>query len=141
MEIESCFICRKNEGLEEAPPGGFIYEDECWVVCHAPARLGPLGKLFIESKRHFLDYSEMTNEEAQSLGLVLRKVFQALRQHTDAERIYQLMTMEGVPHYHSWLVPRTRGIPERGLKFLARDDSCTQEDAEALAEKLRSSLL
>jgi len=110
------------------------------MVCHAPGKLGPLGTLFIESRRHFLDYSEMTQEEADALGPLLQRVYQALRQHTGAERIYQLATIEGQPHMHMWIVARSKGIPERGLKFLARDDSCKDQDAAALAEKLRASL-
>jgi diadenosine tetraphosphate (Ap4A) HIT family hydrolase len=138
--METCFICRKHNGQEAAPPGGYIYEDAHWMVCHAPGKLGPLGTLFIESRRHFLDYSEMTIEESASLGNVLRKIYHALRTYTDAERIYQLSTMEGQPHYHCWIVPRGREVPERGLKFLARDDSCSEEDATTLANKLREAM-
>jgi diadenosine tetraphosphate (Ap4A) HIT family hydrolase len=140
LETETCFICRKHNGQEAAPPGGYIYEDEHWMVCHAPAKLGPLGTLFIESKRHFLDYSEMTDGESISLGNVLKKAYYALRTHTDAERIYQLSTMEGQPHYHCWILPRRKDITERGLKFLARDDSCSEEEVIALADKLRESM-
>jgi diadenosine tetraphosphate (Ap4A) HIT family hydrolase len=135
--MDTCFICRKHNGQEAAPPGGYIYEDEHWMVCHAPANLGPLGTLFIESKRHFLDYAEMTNEESASLGNVLKKAYHTLRTNMEVERIYQLSTMEGQPHFHCWLVPRGKDVPERGLKFLARDDSCSEEDAIALANKLR----
>jgi diadenosine tetraphosphate (Ap4A) HIT family hydrolase len=110
------------------------------MVCHAPGKLGPLGTLFIESKRHFLDYSEMTPDESALLGNVMKKIYQALRMHTDAERIYQLTTMEGQPHFHSWQVPRSKDVPERGLKFLARDDSCNDEEAAALADKLRETM-
>jgi diadenosine tetraphosphate (Ap4A) HIT family hydrolase len=136
----NCFICRKHNGQEPAPPGGYIYEDEHWMVCHAPGKLGPLGTVFIESRRHFLDYAEMTNEEAASLGDVLKKVYRALKVHTGAERIYQLSTMEGQPHFHCWSVPRRKEIPERGLKFLARDDSCEEHQAASLAEKLRAAI-
>lgn len=138
--METCFIYRKHNGQEAAPPGGYIYKDEHWMVCHAPVKLGPLGTLFIESKRHFLDYSGMTDEESASLGNVLKKAYHTLRTHTEAERIYQLSTMEGQPHYHCWIVPRGKNIPERGLKFLARDDSCSEEEASALANKLRKSM-
>src|SRR5574342_306190 len=100
MEPEDCFLCRKHAGQEAAPPGGYIYEDAYWMVCHAPGRLGPLGTLFIESRRHFLDYSEMTSEEAAGLGGVLKMVFAALRAQTGAERIYQVLLLEGVPHFH-----------------------------------------
>lgn len=137
--METCFLCRKHNGLEAAPPGGYIYEDGHWMVCHAPGKLGPLGTLFIESKRHFLDYAEMTDEESASLGKVLKKAYYALRTNIEVERIYQLSTMEGHPHFHCWIVPRGKEITERGLKFLARDDSCSDKDAAALAEKLRGS--
>ncbi|HSM71642.1 MAG TPA: hypothetical protein VK851_08875 [Anaerolineales bacterium] len=138
--METCFICRKHKGLEAAPPGGYIYEDDCWMVCHAPGKLGPLGTLFIESKRHFLDYAEMTDEESASFGNVLKKTYHALRTHNDAARIYQLSTMEGQPHFHCWIVPRGKDIEERGLKFLSRDDSCSDEDAAELAGKIRETI-
>jgi hypothetical protein len=60
--------------------------------------------------------------------------------HTEAERIYQVTLMEGVPHFHSWLVPRRKDDPEKGMKFLMRDDSCSDEEAGALAKKLRVSM-
>ena len=138
--METCFICRKHKGQEAAPPGGYIYEDENWMVCHAPAKLGPLGTLFIESRRHFLDYSDMTSEESATLGKVLKKVYGALKVQTDAERIYQLSTMEGQPHLHIWLVARGKDVTERGLKFLARDDSCDDEEVIRLVENLRQTL-
>lgn len=138
--MDTCFLCRKHNGEEAAPPGGYIYEDESWIICHAPAKLGPLGTLFIESKRHFLDYAEMTDEESASLGNVLRNVYHALRTHTEAERIYQVTLMEGVPHFHSWLVPHRQGDPEKGMKFLVRDDSCSEGDAVELAGRLRESM-
>lgn len=138
--MEDCFICRKHKGEEAPPPGGYIYEDEHWMVCHAPATLGPLGTLFIESKQHFLDYAEMTDGESASLGYVMKKIYHALRLNTSAERIYQVTLMDGVPHFHSWLVPRRKEVTERGMKFLARDDSCSEEDAVALANKLRETM-
>jgi len=110
------------------------------MVCHAPGKLGPLGTLFIESKHHFPDYAEMTQEESASLGAVMKKMYAALRLHTDAKRIYQLSTMEGQPHYHCWIVSRGKDVTERGLKFLARDDSCDDKDAATLAEKLREAM-
>ena len=110
------------------------------MVCPAPGKLGPLGTSFIESKRHFLDYAEMTEEESASLGDVMKKIYRALKLHTEAERIYQVTLMEGVPHFHSWLVPRRKEDVERGVKFLARDDSCSEEAAIELANKIRETL-
>lgn len=138
--METCFICRKHNGQEAAPPGGYIYEDEHWMVCHAPGKLGTLGQLFIEARRHFLDYAEMTDEESASLGNVMRKVYQALKLYTGAERVYQVTLMDGVPHFHSWLVPRREDDPAKGMKFLALDITCSDEEAAALAERLREAM-
>lgn len=138
--MDTCFLCRKHKGQEAAPPGGYIYDGEHWLVCHAPAKLGPLGTLFIESKRHFLDYAEMTDEESVSLGVVMKNIYRALRTHTEAERIYQVTLLESVPHFHSWLVPHRKEDPEKGMKFLVRDDSCREEDAVELAHKLHEAM-
>jgi diadenosine tetraphosphate (Ap4A) HIT family hydrolase len=138
--MENCFICRKHYGQETAPPGGYIYEDEHWMVCHAPGKLGPLGTLFIESKRHFLDYAEFNDEEQASYGILAKRISAALKQLTIAERIYQVSMVEGVPHFHVWLIPRTKDISEHGVPFLARDDSCNDEDAIAFANKLREAM-
>lgn len=138
--METCFICRKHKGQEAAPPGGYIYADEHWMVCHAPGKLGRLGTLLIESKRHYLDYAEMTTEETATLTPLMKKIYNILRTNTEAERIYQVSMMDGAPHLHIWLVPRGREIPERGLKFLSRDDSCSDEDAAELAIKLREAM-
>jgi diadenosine tetraphosphate (Ap4A) HIT family hydrolase len=138
--MENCLLCRKHIGQEATPPGGYIYEDEHWMICHAQPHMGPLGTLFIESKRHFLDYAEMTEEDSGSLGDVMKKIYHALKLHTGAERVYQVTLMEGIPHFHSWLVPHHKDDPERGMKFLARDDSCSEEEASALADKLREAM-
>ena len=138
--MDNCFICRKHNGEEADPPGGYVYEDEHWMICHAPGKGGPLGTVFIESKRHFLDYAEMTDEESTSLGHVMKKIYHALKLHTEAEKIYQVTLMEGIPHFHSWLVPHRKDDMERGMKFLARDDSCNEEEAIGLADKLREEM-
>src|ERR1043166_6171890 len=110
------------------------------MVCHAPGKLGPLGTLFIESKRHFLDYAEMNDEESASLGIVMRQVYDKLKLLTDAERIYQVTLIDAVPLFHSWLVPHRKEDTEKGLNFLAGDDSCSEQDAIALANKLREAM-
>ena len=138
--METCFICRKHNGQEAAPPGGYIYEDEHWMVCHAPGNLGPLGTLFIESKRHFLDFAEFNDEEQASYGILAKRISSALKQLTNAERIYQISMVEGVPHFHIWLIPRTEDISEHGVAFLIRDDSCNEEDAIVLVNKLRETI-
>jgi diadenosine tetraphosphate (Ap4A) HIT family hydrolase len=140
--MQPCPICQKHAGLGELahPHGGYIYEDEHWLVCHAPAKLGPLGTLFIESRRHLLDISEFDAGEQATFGVVAQRVSGALKRLTDAARIYYLSTVEGVPHFHIWLVPKPHAAAERGLKYLARDDNCEAGAAAELAGRLRSAL-
>ena len=125
-----CFLCQKHAGAVAQPPGGYIYGDEYWQVCHAPVEKGPLGTLFIESSRHFLDFSEASSEELAQYGILLKQVYTALHTLTGAERIYQVVILEGIPHFHAWLIPRAAGIEERGIAFLAK------ELASALREML-----
>ncbi len=137
MDGESCFVCRKHRGQEAAPPGGYIYEDDHWMVCHAPPGKGPLGTLFIESKRHVLDFGEFSAAEAASFGRLARAIYTALKTLIGPERIYQVSMMEGVPHFHAWIVPRSPGIAERGVAFLAKDLTCTEVEAVKLVVELR----
>ena len=50
--------------------------------------------------------------------------------------LYEYTSLEGVPHFHSWLVPRRKDIPDHCLKFLARDDSGSDGKAATLAHNL-----
>jgi len=134
-----CFLCQKHKGEVAPPPGGYIYEGEHWQICHAPADKGPLGTLFIETRRHFLDFAEANEEELAEYGPLLKKVYAALKSLTGAPRVYQVGFVDGIPHFHSWLVPRREG-DEKGVKFISKDIVCEQGEAEELAEKLRKVL-
>lgn len=136
----SCFICEKHEGLQAEPPGGYIYEDQHWKMCHFPAHMAVLGQLVIESKRHFLDFSNMTEEEAQSYGVLMLKTYSALRKVRNAERIYTLVMLEGANHFHVHLIPRAANSDVKGMEFLAKKSSCDAEEAAQLTETLRSTL-
>lgn len=132
----SCFICEKHTGNTPEPPGGYIYEDEHWMLCHFPIEQSVVGQLVIESKRHFLDFSEMTDEEARSYGLLLKKLYSALKQVTGAERIYSLVTIDGVPHFHAHFIPRMSQSETKGLEFILQEKSCDEKEATEVAQKL-----
>lgn len=139
-EFSKCFLCRKHAGLEVQPPGGYIYTDDEWLVCHAPGIQGPVGTLFIESRRHYLDFCEMTSSEAHSYGALMQKIYPLLKELTGAERVYSVVMLEGVPHFHTWLVPRRVEDKERGMAFLSKDLRCLEEEAAVFASKLRALL-
>lgn len=136
---KDCFLCRKHQGLEQQPPGGYIYSDQYWLICHAPPEKGPLGTLFIESKRHFLDFKEMDAQETASYGQLCKILYTALKKETGAERIYTIIFLEGIPHFHAWLIPRRAG-EEKGLAFLTRDIQCSLQEATKLSNTLKKIL-
>jgi hypothetical protein len=63
-----------------------------------------------------------------------------LKSITGAERVYQLIMLERVPHFHAWLMPRAKEVPERGIKFLEKDFTCDESAAQKLATALREAL-
>jgi len=140
--MEICPLCQKHKGKGELanPPGGYIYENEHFMVCHAPVNKGPLGTLFIESKRHILDFADFNTAEAASFGVLTKRIYSALRLLVEPERIYQVSMMEGIPHFHAWILPRTAEIKEHGIAFLAKDLTCKEEEAINLAKALRQAL-
>ena len=135
-----CFLCQKHKDQVAPPPGGYIYKSAHWLVCHAPVDKGPLGTLFVESRRHFLDFSEAQEDELAEYGLLLKKVYAVLKPLTGAPRVYQIVFLEGIDHFHAWLVPRREEDAERGVPFISKDIVCNQADAEALSKKLREML-
>ena len=85
--------------------GGHVYEDEHWIAYHVPVQTATVGQLFLVAKRHNLDFAEMTAAEAGSYGPVLNTRSATLKAVTGADRIYALVTLEGVTHFHVWLIP------------------------------------
>jgi diadenosine tetraphosphate (Ap4A) HIT family hydrolase len=135
-----CFICQKHAGQVGLPPGGYLYEDERWKVCHAPLAEANPGTLLVESRRHFLDFTEMDEAEAGSYGRLLQTLYAALKEVTGAERIYALTLLEGIPHFHTWLVPHGNGTAESGLQFLVQARSSRRDEALAMVRALRKVL-
>jgi diadenosine tetraphosphate (Ap4A) HIT family hydrolase len=134
-----CLICARDGDGARHPEtvGGNVYEDTWWYAYHAPPSMATLGQLFLVSKRHFLDFAEMTPDEAASYGSVLATLVAAIRQAVNAERVYVLSTVEGVPHFHARLVPRPRDEPLRRWAFVASAHSCGEGEALAVAKRLR----
>jgi diadenosine tetraphosphate (Ap4A) HIT family hydrolase len=138
--FEGCFICRKHHGKEAQPPGGYIYSGRHFLICHAPLKMGTSGTLIVESKRHFLDYEEMNDEESTELFGLLRKIFSLMKQVSNAERIYSLAMMDGAPHFHLWLIPRKKRSRFKGVRYLMKIDTSSLKDAKRIATFVRSKL-
>ena len=67
-----CLVCRKHRG-EIAVSGGIIFEDDLISISHAQLfgeeKDHYLGHVFVESKRHVPELADLTEQEAQAIGL------------------------------------------------------------------------
>ncbi len=114
MNPADCFICRKHRG-EVSLPGGAIYEDDLVYVGHAQIREGQttayLGYLMVEPQRHAPRLFDLTDDEAQVLGLWVARLSRALRDREHAEHVYAFVIGDGVLHVHVHVVARYPNAP------------------------------
>ncbi|HEU5349107.1 MAG TPA: HIT family protein [Ktedonobacterales bacterium] len=134
----ACFVCHKHRG-EIVIPGGAIYEDVLLYAGHIAIPDGQrtvyCGWLIVEPKRHAPGLADLTDEEAQALGLLVTRLSRALKAVVGAEHIYSFVLGNNVPHLHIHLVPRYPGTPREywGVNIDEWPDA-PQSDAQALAD-------
>ncbi len=136
-----CFLCRRQDGQghEEAPPpGGYIVVGRNFLAEHAPIKMSNAGTVIVESRRHLLDFGEMTTEESAELGSILHRLVPAVKEATGAHRVYFLALMERAPHFHLWLVPKKKGGRLKGAAYLAAHRApATNPAAAAMSKRIR----
>jgi histidine triad (HIT) family protein len=114
MNLLDCYVCRKHRG-ETAIPGMPIYQDALLYAGHADFPPGAdtvyLGYLMVEPQRHRASLGDLTEEEAQALGLLLSRLSRALQEVQGAAHVYAFVLGDRVPHLHVHLVPRYPGAP------------------------------
>ncbi len=61
-----------------------------------------------------------------------------------AERIYTLITLEGVPHFHVWLIPRQAESLDRHWQLIHevmnQERSCSEAEAADAVARLRQAV-
>lgn len=110
----NCIICDKHRGCFEVP-GGAIFQDELVYASHAhlseAQRTVYLGWLVVETRRHIPGLAELSDDEAQALGLLVGRLSRALKAILRAEHVYLFVMGHGVPHLHLHLIARYPGTP------------------------------
>ena len=95
--------------------GGVIYEDDLLYVSHAQLwgdEVDPyLGHLFVEPKRHAPGLADLTEEEAQAIGLCTSRVARALMHTEGVEHVYSFVIGDRAPHVHVHVIGRYPGAP------------------------------
>lgn len=109
-----CIVCRKHRSLEVVH-GGAIYEDDLVYISHAKLWGNEtehyLGHLFVEPKRHAPGLADLTEAEAQAIGLCTSRAARALITAEGVEHVYAFVLGDHVPHLHVHVIGRYRGAP------------------------------
>lgn len=147
FDNQDCFVCQKHRG-EIVLPGGAILQDDLVYCGHAWSQDEPegiyLGACIVEPKRHVASWAELSDAEAQRIGLVVRDMAQALKDFESAEHVYVFVLGHHIPHLHIWVVPRFPGTPREywGLQLFEWPDRVkgSAGEVERLCDRLRQGI-
>jgi diadenosine tetraphosphate (Ap4A) HIT family hydrolase len=117
MEDGRCWFCH-DDVRGDPPPGGWLIDDGVWRAGHAPASYAVPGTVILETRRHVLDQSGFDARERATVANATGRLVSAVRAATACDRVYQWATMDGFPHFHTWLVPWWAGSGLRGPRYL-----------------------
>lgn len=142
---EDCLACQILAGQVQVP-GGTIAENDWWLADHCLGAYG-IGAVVIKSKAHRESLSDLTPNEAASLGLFMQQISTAMTEALGAERVYISLWVDRPPyHVHFVLQPRYPGKQELGLKglelqvFRNLHSPPKPEQMQEVADKLRQVL-
>jgi diadenosine tetraphosphate (Ap4A) HIT family hydrolase len=137
---DGCAICAVHAGGE--PLGGWLLDDDLWSVWILDGFEVP-GWLTVGLRRHGVGMMSMDDAEATTFGTVLARVSTALKEATDAERVYITGLGELHPHWHVTLAARGADVPadSRGLRYFDHRDELLDPDAAvAVAHRVKELL-
>lgn len=134
-----CSACAEVAG-DVLAPGGVIVDDGLWYISHHTGAYTDPGELIVKTRRHCESLAELTPEEAQALGPLLRAAVGTLERVVAAERIYAVSFNERMRHVHFLLLPRTAAMPRghvisdiyRRIRNLLRKVGLTRNPTAAL---------
>lgn len=105
--MPSCLLCRPEAADREL--GRIeVWQDRLWRV--TVSLVAPvLGFGYLEPKRHIPYITDLSGEEAETLGATLARVTSTLRLATDADLVYVNVFGERHAHLHFNLAPHRPG--------------------------------
>ena len=144
--MEKCLACGLSDGTLDLP-GGRIYATTHWVVEHCIGPLG-VGTLIVKPFRHCVHFWELTGEETEELGPLLRLVTATIQAILKPDQVYVCLWSHAgwkPGHLHFVLQPSWDSLQEahqRPGPFLQVDmfeakAQPAREEVEAFAAKAR----
>jgi diadenosine tetraphosphate (Ap4A) HIT family hydrolase len=144
--MNGCYFCDRMAGRVEVV-GGAIYADDLAFAFHETGDEWPayLGDLVVVPRRHTGGgLAELTDAEAQALGLLVVRLSRALQVCAGAERAYAECYGEVTPHVHIFVPARYPGAPPEYWRGNVRNWPAAPRgdvaQVAALCERLRTQL-
>lgn len=102
-----CYSCTQEAEAGTLPPRERIAGDDLWRIAHAFNSALP-GWLVLLPRRHVTAIAELTDAEAQALGIWQVRLSRALHQVLGCQKTYvvQFAEAEGFSHVHFHVVAR-----------------------------------
>ena len=148
MTYAGCYNCDNNGRLGSLPPRELIVCESGWRAAHAFDSSLP-GWLVLVPLRHVTGLHELTPGEASSMGELLVRLSQALREVIGCEKTYvmQFGEQQGFEHLHFHVVPRMREFADdqigpKAFTFLGRPagERLSDEGQDKLAMDIQLAL-
>ena len=148
LTTAGCVVCATNAALPDLPPREAVVVEGVWRVAHAFDSALP-GWLVVVPTRHVTALEDMTAEEVEPLGPLLRRCSLALRSTTGSLKSYLMFFAEGpgFAHLHIHVVPRSADLTAAQLgpgifDFLGRPEpeSLSEAERDRLALALRQAM-
>ena len=144
--MADCMACALSSG-ERPLPGGLIYRTDHWLVEHCVGPLG-VGTLIVKPERHVTAVGELSAEESEELGPLLRLSSSVADRLVNADQVYNCLWSHagGVPvHIHYVVQPVTKaqmstfGVhgPDLQTAMFSRGETPDPADVERVADEAR----
>ena len=140
-QINGCMGCEIVNGNLK-PYGGIVFRNEYFTVAQ-DFELPINGFIIISSIRHVEKFTELTDEERESLFKLMNKTLGILENNKIAERYNIILEEKENCHFHVWLMPRHKWMDEKFGKITKNikpimdysiNNMRTQENFEQIAK-------
>lgn len=102
-----CALCAGPERDAELDRAE-VWRDARWRLSMSVSGYTP-GFSYLEPLRHVPHIEDLDGEEAATFGPTIARVTRALREATQAERVFVYIFGGGIPHLHVHLAPHVTG--------------------------------
>jgi diadenosine tetraphosphate (Ap4A) HIT family hydrolase len=110
-DVAGCIACDLSSGRVDLP-GGLIHETTYWRVEHCVGPLG-VGTLIVKPSRHVVHVADLTADEADELGAVLRRASSVVTRLTPSRQVYVCLWSHGPAHVHFVVQPVSDELMDR----------------------------